>query len=46
MGQVRPGIYALDGDKLKICLGEIGGTRPSAFSPAGKVAYMELKKQQ
>jgi uncharacterized protein (TIGR03067 family) len=30
-GQVSPGIYELDGDTLKVCLGSPGDERPSSF---------------
>jgi uncharacterized protein (TIGR03067 family) len=34
-GSIGKGIYQLEGDKLKIAHGEVGGTRPREFSKSG-----------
>jgi uncharacterized protein (TIGR03067 family) len=44
-----PAIYELDGDNLKICVGEAGQERPAAFttkSGTGKMLFVLKRKKQ
>ena len=42
-GQNAAGIYALDGDRLRIC---IGPDRPSSFDAVGTAACVELERHR
>jgi hypothetical protein len=45
--KVAPGIYAIEGDVLKICYVMPGGERPKAFeSTAGSGAYLVTWKRE
>jgi uncharacterized protein (TIGR03067 family) len=43
-GQVLQGIYALEGETLKMCLALPGGTRPDAFTAGEQRVFLTLKR--
>jgi uncharacterized protein (TIGR03067 family) len=43
-GVTNPGIYRLDGDRLRLCINTEGPERPATLSP-GKCFYYELRRQ-
>jgi uncharacterized protein (TIGR03067 family) len=47
-GKKQPGIYEIDGDKLKICAAQPGKERPATFETKGKVGYtlMILRREK
>jgi uncharacterized protein (TIGR03067 family) len=45
-GKTRPGIYAFEGDRLKICTNAVGEVRPAEFSaPEGSKAILFVLKR-
>jgi uncharacterized protein (TIGR03067 family) len=45
-GQTAPAIYELDGDGLKLCLGEPGGKRPAGFKTAKTGHHLVLYQRE
>jgi len=46
MGKEQLGIIEFEGDRLKICLGPLGGERPTEFAPGRKITYVILERKQ
>ena len=45
-GNVWPGIYELDGDRLVICVKQWNGSRPKEFSTKGRTTIMLLEREK
>ncbi len=45
-GKAALGIYAIDGDMLKICAGTLGKDRPTEFKAGKNVVLMVLKREK
>lgn len=46
LGKEQMGIIELEGDRLKICLGPLGGDRPTELAPGANITYAVLKRKQ
>lgn len=44
LGKTRFGIFAFEGNKLTICLGEPGDARPTQFAPGGNITLIVLER--
>ncbi len=44
LGQTRAGLYAFEGDTLKISMAEPGAPRPAGLDPAEKVTTLSLRR--
>jgi uncharacterized protein (TIGR03067 family) len=46
VGKAQLGVFAFEGDRLKISLGELGGARAEYLQPGNKTALMVLERKK
>jgi uncharacterized protein (TIGR03067 family) len=45
-GQSRLGVFAIDGDSMKLCIADLDASRPTGFTAGEKTRLLVLKREQ